>query len=152
MTAKEKFMARARRQKIIRQAKELLGAYPPTLARSPLSPLVRPQREAKPPKEPKPPKPPKEHKPPKLPPPTPPVGWITAGEFAKAFNIAQTGLFRAMKKGRVRSIKIGHYRYVDPESYKEYREIARKNSTGNVFLAQAARREKAAARRAAKEA
>lgn len=128
MTAKEKFMAVARRQRIIMQAKALIGTNPTTVARGPT------------PKAPKPP-----HT-------LPPEGWLPVREFSRKYGVSETALFRAIKNGRVNAAKIGHCRYVDPESYASYHVIALKNRANNAYLAQASRREKAAARRAAKEA
>lgn len=137
MTAKEKFMALARRQKLITQAKALIEANSPTLARPPAPKALRPRRT------------PTVHKAHQV---TPPEGWLPVREFSRKYGVSETALFRAIKNGRVNAAKIGHCRYVDPESYASYHVIALKNRANNAYLAQASRREKAAARRAAKEA
>ena len=56
-----------------------------------------------------------------------PTGYTSVREFAAARGLAESGIFTAIHKGKLPSIKVGRYRCIRPVDYDEYQKQSTEN-------------------------
>ena len=129
MTPRELFQARARQQKIHQQLRAEIERSKNASARRPRERRTRPGAER----------------------PAVPEGWLSVREFCKERGLSETGVFRAAAQGRLETVKIGHCRYVNPQSYDRHVALGRENHRLGAIRAYQAHAKKCAERRQPKE-
>lgn len=68
-----------------------------------------------------------------------PNGYISIREFAAARGLAESGIFTAIKKGKLPSMKVGKYRCIRPADYDEYRKQSTENRAAAAIHAHTVR-------------
>lgn len=70
-----------------------------------------------------------------------PNGYISIREFAAVRGLAESGIFTAIKKGKLPSMKVGRYRCIRPVDYDEYRKQSTENRAAAAVHAHNVRQE-----------
>lgn len=129
MTARERFNQRARLQAIKRLVEEKKIHDTLVAKKSEKTPKRQPEKKQERQEEPL------------------PSGWVSIRDFSTLRKVSKTSLYNAVKKGRLSSVKIGKFRYINPDEFEQHQGLSRANRAEAARKAIIVRKQCAAKRR-----